>query len=303
MNYNYIFLLSMPRSGSTLFRLLLNNIDGVVALPETFFFVFLDNNKHLKLSNPEQKKHLLKNWVNYYTTRRIISNLSVLEENLNQKVTKYQDILDITVAQYIEENNLQNVKWVVEKSPPHIFFQNQIKQLYPNAKAVYLLRDPRAVAGSMLNKTWATHNIYAIARSWNKSTQLMGNINPSIKVRYEDLVAQNDTTYTAITSFFNSSISKEEFYTTASASSVKGIAKEFHTNLGAPVATKHIDKWQHQLSVVDREQYIIEHVCKQQMLNNNYAISPFKKDIAFYGCLMFDYFKFIFTATANKWLK
>jgi hypothetical protein len=298
--YNYIFLLSMPRSGSTLFRLLLNNIDGVVALPETFFFVFLDNNKQLKLSNPEQKKQLLKNWVKYYTTKRIISNLSVLEENLNQKVTKYQDILDITVAQYIEENNFKNVQWVVEKSPPHIFFQNQIKQLFPSAKAIYLLRDPRAVAGSMLNKTWATHNIYAIARSWNKSTQLMGAIKPSIKVRYEDLVAQDDATHTSITNFFNSNINKDLFYTTASASSVKGIAKEYHTNLNTPVATKHIDKWQHQLSKVDREQFIVEHVCKQHMLNNNYAIAPFKKDLGFYGCLLFDYLKFVFTALANK---
>lgn len=282
----------MPRSGSTLFRVLLGNIKGVVSLPETFFFVFKSNNKHLNISNPSQKKEFIHKWVNYYTTKRNINDLDKLKEELNEGVNSYQDVLDITVKRFIEENDITDVKYVIEKSPPHIFFQDDIKNLFPDSKSIYLLRDPRSVAGSMLNKPWSTHNIYTIARSWKKSTKLFGFIKDSIVVRYEDLVAKDKATYERINSFFDSDLTEKEFYNNQG-QNLKGVRSDYHTNLSKPVDSKYIDKWKVQLSRTDKEKEILEHVCKDEMRKHGYNIEFGDKNMSFYLNYYLDILKFL----------
>lgn len=293
MSFKYIFLLSMPRSGSTLFRLLLSNIDGVVSLPETFFFVFLKENKDINFNTNKGKEQLINSWVSYYTTRRNIDDLEKLKHTLYEEVKHVKDIFEITVLQYIKENKIEHVNYVVEKSPPHIFFQKEIKQLFPESRAIYLLRDPRAVAGSMLNKPWATHNIYTIARSWSKSTKLFGFIKDSIVVRYEDLVNKDDGTYQSITKFFNASnVNIDDFYNNTE-QNTKGVRKDYHTNLSKPVDSNHIDKWKVQLSKVDKEREIIEHVCYSQMHKYDYSRTTSEKTIGFWLIYFIDAVKFL----------
>lgn len=295
MNYKYIFVLSMPRSGSTLFRMLLGKIDGCVSLPETFFFVFQKNNAHIKFNTKEGRLAVIENWIKYYTTRRNINDLDMLKSTLTEKAMSFKDILDLTVEQYISENNISNVKYIIEKSPPHIFFQPEIKQQFLNSRIIYLLRDPRSVAASMLNKAWATHNIYGIARSWRKSTESMMNSSSSIIIRYEDLVEKNENTFQTIKKFFGAEISSESFYDKSASVDFKGVNKEYHTNLNAPIDSKHIDKWKNQLSIIDNESTLIEHVCKVQMLKHNYKLEHKSKPSFFNVRLMLDKFKFLLT--------
>lgn len=300
LDYSYIFVLSMPRSGSTLFRLLLGNVSGTVSLPETFFFVFHEKHKKYNISVESQRLQIIKNWIDYYTIRRMISDLSSLERELISGVKEFKDILNVTVKRYIYENELKNVKWVIEKSPPHIFFQPEIISMFSNSKAIYLLRDPRAVAGSMMNKSWATHNVYAIARSWKKSTNQFFRIKQSISVRYEDLVSKDINTYQKIISFFNSDININDFYTTSKEIDFKGVNKDYHTNLSSPIATKHVDKWKTQLSIIDKEQIIVEHICKRNMLKYNYELSANEKNILFYIILLMGYLKFLVSTLAKR---
>jgi hypothetical protein len=293
MNYSYVFVLSMPRSGSTLFRMLLGNIEGCVSLPETFFFVFLKKHKSLDISVEENRKKIIKNWVNYYTVRGMINDLAALEQELLNNVVTAKDLLDITVSTYIKENNIKNVTYIIEKSPPHIFFQDDVKRMFPNSKCIYLIRDPRAVAGSMLNKTWSTHNIYTIARSWRQSSRKINDITPSIVVRYEDLVNKSKDAYIAIRDYLSSHVSEDEFYNSSKDIDFKGVRKDYHTNLNTPISSKHIEKWKSQLSFVDREQLIIEHVCKKEMQTYGYTLEKSKKDLVFYLFLGIDILKFI----------
>lgn len=292
-NFNYIFVLSMPRSGSTLLRVLLGNIEGCVSLPETFFFVFCTNHKHLDISNKSDREVFINNWIDYYTTKRIINNLEELKAKLFSDVINLKDVLDITVLQYIKENNIKDVKYIIEKSPPHIFFQDDIKSLFPSSKAIYLLRDPRSVAGSMLNKPWSTHNIYGIARSWRKSTRLLNKIKPNVVVRYEDLVNRDELTYRNVADFLDSKISLNQFYDNQNNANQKGINSDYHTNLSKPIDNRHIDKWRVQLSKTDREQEIIEHMCKSEMLNYNYSIELKKRGYLFWLLLLLGKIKFL----------
>ena len=292
MNYNYVFVLSMPRSGSTLFRMLLSNVDGCVSLPETFFFPFYNQYKYIDITSVEGKNKLIDNWINFYTVKLSISNLEELKVELINQVVSFKDILNVTVKQYLKENNISNPKYIIEKSPPHIFFQKDIKQLFPNSKAIYLIRDPRSVAGSMLNKKWATHNIYSIARSWNKSCETVGLISNSAYVRYEDLVDKDAASFEKIKSLLVTSISKEEFYNKSEEVNFKGVIKDYHPNLSSPITNKHSKKWVSQLSSLDQEIQIIEHVCKKEMIKWDYEFSNAPKSKAFWFLLFTDAVKF-----------
>lgn len=272
----------MPRSGSTLLRVLLSNIKGCVSLPETFFFVFYNENKrNLNPSSSEDRKILVKKWINYFTVKIFISDLQLLEQRLNENTKTYRDIFDITIDFYFQENNIKKPSYIVEKSPPHIFFQEDILELFPESKAIYLLRDIRDVAGSMLNKSWSTHNIYPIARSWNKSIQLFGKIKNSIVVKYEDLITKDENVLKNINSLFSQNIVFDDFFN-VDKEKVKGIHLYFQTNLLKPVSDENIDKSKIQLSTVDRELQMIEIVAKKSMIQYGYTISKSKKDIKSY---------------------
>jgi hypothetical protein len=295
MNFSHVFVLSMPRSGSTLLRLLLDNVPGCVSLPETHFLVFYDKHKSINISVKKNREIVIENWLNYFTTKKIINDLGILKEELLTNVKTHKDIFDITVARYLYENNKINIKWLIEKSPPHIFFQHHIKSLFPTYRAIYLIRDPRDVAGSMLNKSWATHNIYTIARSWNKSTQLINKLQNGIILRYEDLSLKKSDALQRINGFFETNITENQFYTIDN-SRTKGINLNFQTNLVEPISSKNMGKWKIQLSKIDRECQIIEIVCRDQMIKYEYEISKDKKDFKSYINLFFEMLRFM----ANK---
>ena len=67
----YAFILSAPRSGSTLLRLTLNKMPGVIALPETNFFAFIDQHKIKKeFSSASEKNNSIKKWVRHHSIKK-----------------------------------------------------------------------------------------------------------------------------------------------------------------------------------------------------------------------------------------
>ncbi|MFP5470707.1 MAG: sulfotransferase family protein [Bacteroidia bacterium] len=293
MSHNYIFVLSMPRSGSTLLRVMLNNIEGCVSLPETFFFNFINEQNALDFSKEANRIITIKNWLNYFTVKTIVSDINALEDDLVKLVTEPKDILVVTTERFLKENNISNVNYIIEKSTSHIFFQDNIKKMFPNSKAIYLVRDPRAVAASMLNMPWATHNVYTIARSWSKSIDLFDRMKNNIILKYEDIVNQKDSVHESLSAFFQTAIKKQDLFLNRGTNLV-GVVEEYHKNLNKDINTKHINEWKHKLSVNDKEQQIIEKVCERNMQKYGYELTVGKKDGLFYLIYFTDVLKFIF---------
>lgn len=276
------FILSMPRSGSTLLRLELNKFEHVFALPETQFFSFLHNlPKHLSFA--KSKDEIIRCWLNFHRVNRWDIDKARLAEAL-KNTENLRDILDFSAMELYRNTATNPIEtpFLIEKSPPHIFFQTQIRNFYPNAKFIYLIRDPRDVIGSLKGMAWSSSNVYTLARSWKVSTQLMTDPN-SIFVKYENLVTDAENEIKKMADFLN--LKKiDAVMAKKKASGVK--ADLIPEKTFKSIDTSNLDKWKKQLSGVDFEAEIIEKICAKEMEKFGYV--PVKKKVRnfkFYGNL------------------
>lgn len=90
------------------------------------------------------------------------------------------------------------VRWV-EKTPGNIPYADNLFRLFPEAKLIHILRDPRAVFASRRRRLIDRYGSYAKAhrfvREWNESTRqipkLQKRANNYLLIRYEDLVSHS----------------------------------------------------------------------------------------------------------------
>lgn len=93
---------------------------------------------------------------------------------------------------------------VVEKTPDHALWGDELLQLFPDAKILHVVRDPRDVCSSLLaagrdwGSHWAPRSTYEAANRWNRYVEAARGIRPGggglyLEVRYEDLHADPET--------------------------------------------------------------------------------------------------------------
>lgn len=89
---------------------------------------------------------------------------------------------------------------VVEKTPDHALWGDEILTLFPDARILHVVRDPRDVCSSLLaagrgwGSHWAPRSTYEAAHRWNRYVEAARGIRPGdgdlhLEVRYEDLHA------------------------------------------------------------------------------------------------------------------
>lgn len=109
----------------------------------------------------------------------------------------YIDLVDYICTQLMKSKG--KPMWG-DKTPHYILKLNQLVNLYPNAKYLYIVRDGRDVALSLLKKPWGPNNIYKCAEQWalaNNSEQqlLLTNLKDKgqlLYIKYEELLEKTE---------------------------------------------------------------------------------------------------------------
>lgn len=293
-----VFLLSMPRSGSTVMRLHLNQFEGTIALPETHFFVFMQRHGSLDPNTPANREELADRWVRFHRIRKMPFDKEVLRKRIIAEARSWKDIFLITLDVYRKDQapHITDPLWI-EKSPPHIFHQAAIRELFPEARLIFLVRDPRAVIGSLKTMPWSTTNVYALSRSWNRALELTPTDGSSITVRYEDLVREPEATFTKLGTYLGVP------GTYRAPERVKDAVEEknaFSGNSFKPLSTDLIDKWRNQLSTQDSDLSIIQHLCRKGMARMDYELAHTGNDPNFRINLLGQQFRFLLTKAYSR---
>jgi hypothetical protein len=83
-------------------------------------------------------------------------------------------------------------RYVLERSPNHVYHLDLIATVYPDASVVHIIRDGRDVARSQLAQTYGASSIEEAAREWRRAIEIARAAAPSvqryIEVRYEHLL-------------------------------------------------------------------------------------------------------------------
>jgi hypothetical protein len=256
MNIPPIFIIGVGRSGTTLIRQMINS-HSKVAVPYESHFITKYMNKISEYGDLEQDKNLmqllqdicnepiLENWDYCCTAKELF-------EEINQR--DLATIFDSFFQLYAKHHG--KIMWG-DKSD-YLNRMYQIRELYPDAKFIHIIRDGRDVANSVMKMKWGPKNIIEAADWWQEHVRLgysMGRMlgdNNYMEVRYEDLVTTTEESLRKICKFINVDFetSMLEYYK----SSVKFIPQNLlsqHYNADTPPSNSRTYAWKTEMSLID----------------------------------------------------
>ena len=207
-----IFVVGMARSGTTLLQCLLAASPGAFSLPETHFF-------------SEVLHRLSKSGLQPLTSENFSLALSMLQERMALEVPAGefetlqiqaveggltgQDLFEFVLELYRPPDDHGQQLRVIEKTPAHVQCIPQIHALYPGAKFVHIVRDPRNVISSLLNTPFAQSRwIPWYTERWNRILDMASEFDASVPdtittIRYEDLVENTAASLRAVCEFLD----------------------------------------------------------------------------------------------------
>lgn len=187
-----VFLVGMPRSGTTLLVEHLARHPDVIATPETHFFRSVCRTpsmarKQLSADRAE---------ATYIELSKRLRNAQGVGQRDAEKRRVFASATSLAaIARTAFRDLLAETKKTVliEKTPDHGFFTDAITAVFPEARFIFLVRDPRDVALSWLKVPWNPAGILWPGIKWgvmarNLSRRAGYDRQHFIVVRYEDLL-------------------------------------------------------------------------------------------------------------------
>ena len=149
IDYEIIFILSSPRSGSTLLQNILCRNNEVKGSEELHLLAYDTYKRREKSLADEKLKHLLDG------TGIVRSEITGMRADIAKQVDKmYTKDNRPTTTFYQEINKYMGSKALIDKTPSYGYsleVLRRMNQLFPQAKFIHLKRDPRGCIKSMLD--------------------------------------------------------------------------------------------------------------------------------------------------------
>lgn len=252
------FIVGCGRSGTTYLRSMLNRHRKIAIPVESLFIVDylrveeefrFDDLLDLLVSEPEIREWGLK------VTREDFAGTSRIAEALER-------LLEI----YVQQEGKQI--WG-QKTPRFVRHLDLLRTTFPSARFVHIVRDPRAVANSMIRSDVHRSTAYHASIRWLRDVGAglqFEQEHPEIALRvtYEELIREPERTLDEVLKHVAASFQPDllssdddpldqysEFYSS------------IHANLGYEPMTENIDKWRNKLS--DENLRVVEAMCGSLM--------------------------------------
>jgi hypothetical protein len=182
---NPVFIVGMPRSGTTLIQGILCNTGFYFPIPETHFFSRIGYGLPERLGDSDKKE--------IYQLLRKKSRIEV-DKKAIYKLNTQKEIFEYI----IEAFNYEKIDTFLEKTPRHVFFYSNILNYYPSAKFICMIREPKNVVSSQkINSRMKNKSIIRMAFLYNKIAGAIIRIkdkNNVLLIKYEDLTAEIEKT-------------------------------------------------------------------------------------------------------------
>jgi hypothetical protein len=277
------FILSRGRSGSTLIQSVLDAHPNICAPIEAKFVLHLKSKyEHLTDWNEDLINMFIKD---LYTNRKFRLFWNVTKDELTAKFDNYEinHFRDACKVVYLCHHSMfrkEGIKLIVDKNPLHSRFSDSLLSIFPNAKFIHLIRDPRAVTSSHIKslKQKSPTNLAYEWRLLNEKVEIVKRSNPQLfhTLKYEGFTANPDLEARKLFDFLdlpfdpeilNASITIKEKYL-----SNTYLSLPHHKNISTPINTSKNDAWKKNLT--SDEVNLINTICQDQLISYSYRFNP-----------------------------
>jgi hypothetical protein len=250
-----IFLFSLPRSGSTLLQRVLMSHKDIASVAEPWLM--------LPFSYAYKQKGILTEY-SHGTSYRAFEDFI---NNLPNKEDDYYDALEKFANTLYAKQCLNNEKYFLDKTPRYYHIIPQIAKVFPDAKFIFLFRNPIHVMSSMM-QTWSNNRfnkMYYYERDLNYGPKALSEGYDLLKkkayaIKYEEYV-QDPQRYTQELCEYLEIEFDEDMLNSFSKQDTKGRmgdptgVKEYKS-----VDTKSLDKWKNTYNTNFRKRYITNYI-------------------------------------------
>lgn len=269
------FIVGCPRSGTTLLRLLLHAHSRLAVAPENY--MISENlplvNRHVDgaalagrlLADPHFADFGLEE-------RQIRPALERLEH------PRFADLLLVIYEAYARR--LDKARWG-DQTPSYVVLMDPVRELFPDACFVHLLRDARDVAlswrrlGEHRHQSW-----WAIGRAWSwyvtTGRRTGRRLGPEAyhELHYEDLVAEPERALRGVCAFLGEDFEPAmlEYHRDAPLHIPHRMAETHHQKLVRPVLADNAGRWRAEMTLPQR--LAVELPARAALAATGYPVSP-----------------------------
>lgn len=162
-----------------------------------------------------------------------------------------------------------------EKTPGHFEHLKDLLSWFPNARVLFVVRDPRAVAASLMRVPWGHDLAHLHARKWCESIETLDRHKSDARVhtvRYEDVIERQEEALRAICSHIGEAFAPEMLRPSPETSPLINRTEWAAGHLAkthAPVSNESVGKWRKHLSPYQTA--VVEWTAQKEMARFHYA--------------------------------
>jgi len=270
-----VFILGAPRSGTTFLSSLLDSTDYGAPF-ETHFIT-----KYFKKLGDYGDLYDLANFSRL--VKHILQERAVMQWGLDINIPTFYEEFDggVTYSKLVDKLCLKAAakkglsSWG-DKTPHYLKDVEIIYEMFPDSKYIYIVRDGRDVALSLLKKGWGPNNIFTCAEYWmelNKVNDCLEEIESKgnlLFIKYEDLLDNVELYINNIYDFLETAIDEEK-----------------HRQYSHRVLKGNYDKWRSMLS--DSQIKVFESVAADTLDRFGYEVIHGKGQVHYISKLAYQF--------------
>ncbi len=284
-----IFIVGANRSGTTLLRLMLN-AHSRIAIPDEMHY-FRYEIAGIPIENWQRPTDSRDEWWSFIDRfiRENCGHLDKFDVNEVARTLKsveqpnLRDPLLVTMNSWAHAHGKS--RWG-EKTPGTLYYCDVAHAMFPNAKFIYMARDPRGGLLSMQNTSFYTNqaviNCLIREKSHRVGRATLLNSVPAkqrIDIRYEDLVAKPEETLQQICEFLDEPFEQSmlEFYRDSKKFMIKEASSDFNKAAHKPIDSSKANRW---LEVLTKDEIATaEAICRDEIQEFNYLVTNAKPSL------------------------
>lgn len=217
-DFQFAFILGNPRSGTSLFRLMLNAHNKAIAPPECGFMQWWYE-KYFNWEIKDNFSNRLNQFIEDLFSSKKIESWNLDKMDLKEFIQKQNpnNYNELTACVYLAYGNKRSVADVlIDKNNYYIKHLDLLTKIWPSAKFIHLVRDGRDVVCSYreLNKLNTKSDfkpilpekIEDIAKEWTENNIHISQLSNTYKytlVRYEDLLENPEFSLEKVCNFLD----------------------------------------------------------------------------------------------------
>ena len=279
-----LFILGCPRSGTTLLSNLLTDTDFGAPIETHFITKYYKKlPSYGNLNDRQNFTRLIRDILNERPVKQW--RLQVSPEHFFSELKEYT-FSKIVNELCLKRSRLIGKRYWGDKTPHYILEVEILYKLFPYAKFIYIVRDGRDVALSLLKKPWGPSNIFSCAEywrdcnTWNSTLEILKTNKQLITIKYEDLITQPEQIIINIFNFLEQQYDHVKIHKTIS-----------------NINCVNSNKWKTKMS--RRQIKLFENICADILIMHNYKTSYQKKKI---NLFIFFWYKLLTYAQRIKFL-